>query len=347
MRSIKIKILNYDPTDKFSFGAFLLSILSKHYDVKFSDKPDYLFYTESTPEHLAYNCVKIFFTGENVSPDFNFCDYAIGFDYLRFQDRYYRLPLYLITQFYSDKEIALMPDPADFTVHAPFTRDDLARKTGFCSFVYSNYMGDGAREEFFRKLNAYKKVSSGGKYLNNIGGPVENKLDFELSHKFSIAFENSSRSGYTTEKLVNSLVARTIPIYWGNPDIGLEFNESRFINCHAYANFDEVIERIKEIDADDELYLKIINEPIASTYDFKEALSGFEKFLSHILDQDVSVARRRSINPARERSMMRSARIVAMVEKLSAQVKRSVALLYTPFKKFGFMERIKHKILKR
>ncbi len=347
MKSIKIKILNYDPTDKFSFGAFLFSILSKKYTVEFSDKPDYLFYTESTPEHLAHDCVKIFFTGENISPDFNFCDYAIGFDYMTFQDRYYRLPLYLIAQFYSDKEIALMPDPTDFTMQPPFTQEDLAKKTGFCSFVYSNYMGDSAREEFFYKLGAYKKVSSGGKYLNNVGGPVDNKLSFELGHKFSIAFENSSRSGYTTEKLVNSLVARTIPIYWGNPDVGLEFNEQRFINCHACANFDTVVERIKEIDADDDLYLQIINEPIASKYDFKEALSGFEKFLSHILDQDISSAKRRSINPARERGMVRGARIAAASEKWTARLKRSAASLYKPFKKVGFMERIKHKILRR
>lgn len=38
--------------------------------------------------------VKIFYTGENITPDFNACDYAIGFDWLDFGDRYLRFPLY-------------------------------------------------------------------------------------------------------------------------------------------------------------------------------------------------------------------------------------------------------------
>ena len=36
--------------------------------------------------------------------------------------------------------------------------------------------------DFFHKLNEYKKVDSGGKYLNNIGKPVVDKMDFIKIH---------------------------------------------------------------------------------------------------------------------------------------------------------------------
>lgn len=34
-----------------------------------------------------YDCIKIFFTGEEQSPDFNIADYAVGYDDIRFGDR--------------------------------------------------------------------------------------------------------------------------------------------------------------------------------------------------------------------------------------------------------------------
>jgi hypothetical protein len=284
------------------------------------------------------------FIGENVSPDFNLCDYAIGFDYLTFQDRFYRMPLYLIAQFYSDAEIELAGG-MDFTFQKPFLKEELAKKTGFCSFVYSNYLAGGQREEIFYKLSEYKKVDAGGGYLNNVGGKIKNKLAFEMQHKFSIAFENSSRSGYTTEKLVNAFSARTIPIYWGNPDVGLEFNEKRFINCHSYKNFGEVVARVKEIDQNDELYLKIINEPVAASgMEFKVLEAGLEKFLCHIFDQSPEQAKRRTINAARATNLERQEKLIAKYMARNLLIRKALAFFYKPFKKVVFMENLKQRI---
>ncbi len=342
MKKIRIKICNFIKQDPFNLGHFLMNILKKYYDVELTENPDYIFYTESTPEYLNYDCIRIFFTGENVSPNFNFCDYAIGFDYLNFQDRYYRLPLYLITVFYSHAELNLAGDP-DFSKQIPFTKDDLAKKREFCSFVYANYLSDGRRKEFFDTLSEYKEVNSGGPFLNNVGGKVPNKLAFELNHKFSIAFENSSRSGYTTEKLVNSLVARTIPIYWGNPDVYKEFNEKRFINCHSYKNFDEVVDKVKEIDNNDELYLKMINEPVKAELDYDKTKKDFELFLQHIFDQDIEKAKRRTINPMRARNLEDGERFIAKHNEKLLKRKKILAKLYSPFKKFPLFEKLKQK----
>ena len=107
----------------------------------------------------------------------------------------------------------------------------------------------------------YKKVDSGGRYLNNVGGPVPDKLDFIKEYKFTMSFENSSYPGYTTEKIIEPMFVRSIPVYWGNPNIATEFNPGSFINLHDFVTVDEAIQRIIEIDQDDELYNRMISAP--------------------------------------------------------------------------------------
>src|SRR5665647_294033 len=76
---------------------FLTLRLKLHFNVIIDTNPDYLFYSLNGNNHLRYNdCVKIYFTGENDAPDFNLCDYAIGFPHITFEDRYLRLPLFVL-----------------------------------------------------------------------------------------------------------------------------------------------------------------------------------------------------------------------------------------------------------
>ncbi|WP_300449474.1 glycosyltransferase family 10 [uncultured Helicobacter sp.] len=158
-------------------------------------------------EHIHYDCVRIFYTGENITPNFNICDYAIGFEHIQFLDRYIRYPLYLFYE--ADFEKALHK-------HENISSKTLQNKTRFCNFIVSNGRADPLREATFRALNAYKKVDSTGKYLNNIGGAIKDKFAFQQQCLFSLCFENSSTPGYLTEKLIQAAAAQTIPIYWGD-----------------------------------------------------------------------------------------------------------------------------------
>ncbi len=347
MKTIKIKICNLTLDDKFTYGYFIYHLLSQSYHIELSEDPDYLFYTDQDTEHLRYSCIKIYYTGENISPNFNLCDYAFGFDYLIFEDRYYRFPLYLAAVFYNDEELLLAGENY-LTASLPFTQKELVDKKYFCSFVYSNYRSDEKRKLFFETLSGYKQVSSGGGYLNNLHGKkIKNKLAFETSHKFSIAFENSSRSGYTTEKIVSSLVAKTIPIYWGNPHIGKEFNTKRFINCHDYKDFNTVVERVKEIDNDDELYFRMMNEKTyAENFNTDEVRLGLENFLKNIIDQPLAETRRRTINPVRAKDLVRKELLMSAYTNFESKVVHLGAQLYRPFKKVTFFEKLKHMIFK-
>lgn len=344
MKTIKIKILGHSIEDPCTPSYFIYATLIKYYDVELSEDPDYLFFNEASYDHYKYSCIKIFYTGENVSPNFNTCDYAFSFDYMNFGDRHYRLPLYLITTFYNPDEI-ILAGKNYLNEKKNYTKDDLLKKTEFCSFVFSNYRADVERRSMFETLSTYKKVNAAGSYLNNTGGgKVKNKLEYEMKHKFVIAFENSSRSGYTTEKLVSALVAGSVPIYWGNPDISREFNTKRFINCHDFKNFEEVLDRVKEIDTNDELYLSIVNEPIASNvYNFDDVLKNFEAFIKNIIDQPLETAVRCTINPVHALVMKDQGRILARYVFIKNFAIKNIARIYKPFKRIKLFEKFKYR----
>ena len=255
-------------------------------DIEISDDPDFLIYSiGSETKYLKYDCVRIFYTEENIRPDFNLCDYAAEFADIKYGDRYLRMPNYC---FYTeDYKRAL-------TKHIFENPEELTQRE-FCNFVYSNgNEADGKRNEIFEKLSEYKIVSSGGRYRNNVGGPVKDKYEFQKKYKFTIAFENDSSPGYTTEKILQAFAARTIPIYWGDPDVVKHFNSKAFINCHDYASFDEILDKIKEIDNNDNLYLEYIKAPTFAYEVDENPLREWGDFLEYIINQGPQNASRRS-----------------------------------------------------
>lgn len=249
----------------------IYQILSPYYNLELSDNPDFLFYSCFGRKYLKYNCTRIFYTGENVRPNFNQCDYAFSFDY-PVTERNFRLPLYHLygyTEKLCNKD-QTSPEPS-------------LRK--FCNFVYSNKKAP-ERIKFFNQLKSYKPIDSGGKIMNNIGGRVGNKLEFLRNYKFTIAFENSNYPGYTTEKIAEALLANTIPIYWGNPLVARDFNPECLINCHDFGSFEEVVTYVIKVDNDDELFQKYVSAPAFSSgvdnefVNEENIIKQFEKILS-------------------------------------------------------------------
>lgn len=294
-RIIKVNFKDFWPSFN-SEDNFIIDLLKKYYDVLISDQPDYLFYSCFGSEYLNYDCIRIFYTGENLCPDFNLCDYGIGFEYLTLQDRYFRYPLYYMSQYKNEYGLMLQK-----SIHPEKT---LAEKTGFCSMVVSSGVRtdvaggcDPMREQIFRALCQYKTVASGGRYLNNIGMPqgVPDKLEFQKKYKFALCFENCSYPGYSTEKIVQAFAAGTIPVYWGDPMIGETFNEKAFVNCNNYDSLDDMVKRIEEIDQDDTLYLSMLQEPALKGSDqYDEIQRELTEWLRNIIDQPMEKAYRRS-----------------------------------------------------
>ena len=286
---IKVNFCDFWPG--FESNNLFLKFLEKYFQVVVDEKPDYLFYSVYGSKHLKYdNCIKILYTGENLVPDFNLCDYAIGFHYLEFGDRYLRFPLYAYYQWYYD---SLLQDSS--LQHEIANKPDSLVNRKFCNFVYSNNVNsDPVRDLFFTELNKYRKVDSGGRHLNNIGGPVKDKLQFIKDYKFTIAFENSSVPGYTTEKLLEPIIAGSLPVYYGNPLVFLDFEPGTFIRFENKSDIEKVIEEIIILDNDDEKYLAMLNkkkfrkENNPQTWNLK-----LKSFFDNIFGQPLDAAFRR------------------------------------------------------
>ena len=298
-KAIRIKFMDYwDGFEERNLSVnigtpkefLFLRLLKKHFDVIICDDADYVFFSAFGESHwrVPDSAIKIFHTEENLAPDFNACDYAIGFEWMEYGDRYIRFPNYL-------RYPRLTFDQMIHKHELGEGWDLKTEKTAFCSFVVSNPKCE-KRIKIFEALSEYKRVDSGGQVLNNIGGPVKNKIEFESSHKFSICCENTSHSGYTTEKLVQAFAARTIPIYWGDPDVNKVFNPKAFINVSDYATIDDLVDEIKRIDNDDQLYMSILKEPalLPSALSIDEEYDRLEKWLIPIFERPICESYRRN-----------------------------------------------------
>ena len=267
----------------------LLNLINENYDIEITNDldADYVIHSCMGYEVLKYSGIRIYVSGECVSPNFNTSDYALAFDRMSFGDRNHWFPLIKI---YTDA-YKVLQNPR------PNTDEVINQKTDFCAYVMSNTKNSSnERAQIFDLLNAYKTVNSGGKWRNNVGGPISNKLEFQTKHKFAIAFENYSHPGYLTEKFAEAAQAEAIPIYWGEPEIGNYFNSKAFINCHDYPSLDAAVARVIEIDQDDTLYQAMLDEPwfIGELEPKELQTKTIQSFLINIFDQSHEQAYRRN-----------------------------------------------------
>lgn len=209
--------------------------------------PAVLLYSWYGDRHRAYDCTRVFISWENRGWGFSQCDFAFTSDRVN-SDKHFRLPLW----------VCWLEQP--FVQPSIDAEAVLAAKRGFASLVVSNGASP-TRNRIHARMNEYSTVASGGRYLNNVGGPVDDKAAFISQYKFTIACENSSYAGYVTEKLLHALQANTVPIYWGAPDVALDFNPARFINVHDFASDAALMARIVELDQDDEAYCEVLSQP--------------------------------------------------------------------------------------
>jgi hypothetical protein len=299
MKQCKINFVDYG-IGLSKVEHLIIQLLSRKYEVVIVPNPDYLFYGSWGYKHLdaKYSaCIKIFYTSENRFPDFDFCDYALSYPHLQLGDRYFRMPYYMLDTNFGD---TIKDDRAPCREFEKMSNlcalgKDKALNRKFCCFLSSSGWADPVRYEFFSKMSEYKRIDSGGTSLNNMGGGrIPNKMAFLKDYKFTMAFENSSLAGYTTEKIMNALAADTLPIYWGDPDVGLDFNKEAFICVNDFETIDDVVNEIIRIDNDDEEYLRKLYAPRCTGANYTAWEENLFRFLVNIVEQPLAQAKRTS-----------------------------------------------------
>jgi hypothetical protein len=253
-----------------------------------ADDPDILLYSVFGKEHLKYDSakiLKIFFTGEDVVPDFSECHYALSFSRM-VHPRHLRLPLYRL-----HKDYARLLTCAEW-------QDAMFTEREFCNFIYS--VSNAHRENIFDWLATYKFIHAPGKRRHNsppIGsddasssrGMVDwqaQKNMYQTQFKFTISCENAASAGYITEKITDAFLAKSIPIYWGTPDIVEDFNPKCFINVADFASLESLKEYVKQVDQDPQLYRSYFEEAPIVNKGLIESLSeaNIKSFLIKAFD---------------------------------------------------------------
>jgi hypothetical protein len=174
----------------------------------------------------------------------------------------------------------VLAQPTDLLLSSRFNAEEIMNsKTKFCAFMYSNPIG--FRDELFDAFAKYYKSADALGSCRNADGKRRDETDrptydiliktyYELAvekykpYKFVIACENTRIDGYVTEKLMNVVLARAVPIYLGAPDIFSDgiFNSKSMIHVADFESYEKCVEYVKKVDETPELYMQYIKEPL-------------------------------------------------------------------------------------
>ena len=169
-------------------------------------------------------------------------------------------------------------------------KDYVTTKTKYCAYMY--FMDHPHRIHYFKLFSKYKRVDGLGKSCKNTERNTTRKeygdityldeaIQIYKDYKFVLSIENKLDYGYNTEKLINPIIAGSIPIYWGDPEIFLYINKKRVIYALDFKSDEALLKKIIEIDNDDELYQEIINEDVYIKTP-EEIFSNYKKELINI-----------------------------------------------------------------
>ena len=262
--------------------------LNDKYNFEIVDVPDYLlfsFYGTKHKEGKYRDSVKIAIYEEGYIPSFNSEDYTFGVAHIYYLDRYFRKATLL--EYIGNLKNEDFQKARNIALKGP-------KREKFCAAVLNHERNeDHFREKFVYELSKYKLVDLGGEINNTIGYNVTNNIEFFSKYKFSIAFEKNSGDGYATGHIINSLLAGTIPIYYGDYLIDEYINPNTYILVRNELDLLDKIEYIKEIDQNDELYKQFLSQDVLIDEDIVKKRKKQEiEYWSHIFRPDKYDAKR-------------------------------------------------------
>ena len=126
------------------------------------------------------------------------------------------------------------------------------------AFVSSRFDRSG-RTDLLRELMRHMPINSYGKIEQNRTLPRDEgtltRRDVQSRYRFSLAFENAIDRDYVTEKFFDPLMAGSVPVYLGAPNIE-EFapGDDCFIDVRRFARPELLAAHLRELAADEAAY---------------------------------------------------------------------------------------------
>ena len=186
-------------------------------------------------------------------------------------------------------------------------------KKGFCVLIANGLTPE--RTTFLRKLSRYKKIDryfhswqdslkdlsklQAGNIASRFGigwnSPTHPEMQSVRSsydtwkiykdYKFVLSFENSVADDYITEKIYQAMLGNSIPLYYGSSNIGEYFNTDSFINYNDFQSFDAMVEKVIELDRDEDKYQALLAQPFFSENRLPDKVANWSEDLMAFVDR--------------------------------------------------------------
>ncbi|MDR2921372.1 MAG: glycosyltransferase family 10 fucosyltransferase [Tannerella sp.] len=134
------------------------------------------------------------------------------------------------------------------------------REDKTCMMISSPF-NQSRRKEYLEKLMKYTIIDSysrlyNNKLLENDRGR-ESKMELYTKYKFVIAFENAIGKDYVTEKFYDPLLAGSVPVYLGAPNIDKFVpGDNCFVDVRNYKSPEELAKYLNRCMTDEKEYMK-------------------------------------------------------------------------------------------
>ena len=201
--------------------------------------------------------------------------------------------------------------------HAILGYDELLRmppppKTAKLSVLCSastRLPGHRARREFVDRLQSKlgDRIDVFGRGIR----PVADKADAILPYRYHVALENTQLGDYWTEKLSDSYLGWSFPIYWGAPNIG-DYLPKESLLAIEIEHPEQAIAEIERI-MDEELTRERMAGLAAARSLVLDRYNMFDVVLRHCLSlapasaREIEIAPQRRFRPSRARRLVRKA----------------------------------------
>lgn len=143
------------------------------------------------------------------------------------------------------------------------------------------------RNAFAEELMRYLDVNSYGKFLNNRARPlpdrgIPTKMEIIRRYRFCLAFENTREPDYVTEKFYHPLLAGTIPVYRGAPNID-DFapGDHCYIDANKFDTPMSLANHLRELASDEAAYASYFDwrsRPFRKTFQDLMIANSIEEF---------------------------------------------------------------------
>lgn len=152
--------------------------------------------------------------------------------------------------------------------------DSPLKKENTACMLISSPINQSGRIGYLKELMQYTSIDSYGKLFQTkeMGSDRgrESKMELYGKYKFVIAFENSIANDYVTEKFFDPLLAGSVPIYLGAPNID-EFapGDNCFVDVRKYESPRHLADFLNACYQDDTLYMDFLRwkqQPLLASF---------------------------------------------------------------------------------